>query len=122
MTILKKNKFTSSSEEIIATIEAIILKINGKIVELHFRSNNITDFTQHLDSIVRACDETLISRDGYRRLAKAIPNLVREHVIEKRRNEITKTIKALIPIKLLYLIFIVLLMLMIMRTNKILME
>ena len=100
LTILKKNKFTSSSEEIIATIEAIILKINGETVELHFYSDNVTDFTQHLDSIIRACDETLISRDGYRRLAKAIPNLIREHVIEKRRNEITKTMKDLVPIKL----------------------
>ena len=36
----QKNKFTSSSEEIIATIEAIILKINGEIVELHFYSDN----------------------------------------------------------------------------------
>lgn len=100
LTILKKNNFTSSSEEIIATIEAIILKINGEIVEMHFHSDNKTDFIQHLDSIVRACDETLISRDGYRRLAKAVPNLIREHVIEKHRNEITKTMKARIPIKL----------------------
>ena len=99
LTILKENKFTSSSEEIIATVEAIILKINGEMVELHFHSDNVTDFMQHLDSIIRACDETLISRDGYRRLAKAIPNLIREHVIEKRRNEITKTMKILIPIK-----------------------
>ncbi len=100
LTILKENKFTSASEEIIATIEAIILKINDEVVEFHFHSNNITDITQHQDSIIRACDETLISRDGYRRLAKAIPHLVREYVIEKRRNEITKTMKALVPIKL----------------------
>ncbi|CAB4414347.1 unnamed protein product [Rhizophagus irregularis] len=33
MSILKKNKFTSPFE-IIATIEAMILKINGEIVEL----------------------------------------------------------------------------------------
>ena len=98
--ILKENKFTSSSEEIIATIETIILKINGEVVELHFCSDNITDYIQHLDSIIRACDETLISRDGYRRLAKAVPNLIREHVIEKRRNEITKIMNNLIPIKL----------------------
>ncbi|PKY59254.1 hypothetical protein RhiirA4_514775 [Rhizophagus irregularis] len=57
------------------------------------------DDIKHLDSIVRACDETLISRDGYRRLAQAIPNLTREHVIEKRRNEITKSMKILVPIK-----------------------
>jgi hypothetical protein len=90
MTILKENKFTSTSEEIIAAIESIILRINGEIVELHFDFNNVTDDddTKQLDSIVRACDETLISRDGYRRLAQAIPNLTREHVIEKCRNEI----------------------------------
>jgi hypothetical protein len=97
--ILKNNKFITSSEEIIATIEAIVLKINGEVIELHFCSDNITDYIQHLDSIIRACDETLISRDVYRRLAKAIPNLVREYIIEKRRNEITKTMKNLIPIK-----------------------
>ena len=100
LTILKNNKFTSPSEEIIVTIEAIVLKINGEIVELHFYSNNITDFIQHLDSIIRACDETLISRDSYRRLAKAVPNLIREYIIEKRRNEITNIMNALIPIKL----------------------
>ncbi|PKK69179.1 hypothetical protein RhiirC2_781318 [Rhizophagus irregularis] len=59
MSILKKNKFTSPFE-IIATIEAMILKINGEIVEL----------------FDRACDETC---DSYRRLAKAVPNLIREH-------------------------------------------
>jgi len=99
LTILKENKFTSSSEEIIATIESIILKINGEIVELHFDSKNTTDYIQHLDSIIRACDETLISRDGYRRLAQVVPNLIREYAIEKRRNEITKIMKALVPIK-----------------------
>ncbi|GBB89462.1 hypothetical protein RclHR1_16150003 [Rhizophagus clarus] len=87
LTILKENKFTSSSEEIIARLEAIILGINGEIVELNFRSDNIADFTQRLDSIIRAYDEALISRDSY---CKAIPNLIREHVIEKHRNEITK--------------------------------
>ncbi|CAB5335542.1 unnamed protein product [Rhizophagus irregularis] len=100
LTILKNNKFTSPSEEIIATIESIILKIDGEIVELHFNSGDTTaDNIQHLDSIVRACDETLISRDGYRRLAQAVPNLIREHAIEKRRNEITRIMKALVPIK-----------------------
>ncbi|CAB4406097.1 unnamed protein product [Rhizophagus irregularis] len=67
LTILNKNKFTSPSEEIIVTIESIIL------VELHFDSGDTTAVNiQHLDSIVRACDETLISRDGYQRLAQAV--------------------------------------------------
>ncbi|CAB5339320.1 unnamed protein product [Rhizophagus irregularis] len=106
MKILKENRFTSTSEEIIATVESIILRINGEIVELHFDFNNAADDDiKHLDSIVRACDETLISRNGYRRLAQAIPNLTREHVIEKHRNEITKSMKILVP-----LIFVVLLL------------
>ncbi|RIA84059.1 hypothetical protein C1645_742608 [Glomus cerebriforme] len=101
LTILKKNKFTSSSEEIIASLETIVLKINGEIVELNFNSdNNTADFTRHLDSIIRSCDETLISRDSYRRLAKAVPNLIREHVVERRRNEITIETNTLVPIKL----------------------
>jgi hypothetical protein len=96
--IFKKNKFISASEEIIATIDSIILKINGEVVELHFSSNDVNNTKQHLDSIIRACDETLISRDGYRRLAQVIPNLIREHAIEKHRNEITKSMSALVPI------------------------
>jgi hypothetical protein len=99
LTVLKKNKFTSPSEEIIVTVESIILKINDEIIELDFHSNNI-DFKQHIDSILHACDETLISRDGYRRLAQVIPDLIRKHAIEKRRNEITKTMNELVPIRI----------------------
>src|SRR5438045_818281 len=43
MKILKENRFTSTSEEIIATVESIILRINGEIVELHFDFNNAAD-------------------------------------------------------------------------------
>lgn len=68
----------------------MVLKINGEIVELNFNSNNTTDFTQHLNSIIRAYDETLISRDSYRRLAKIVPNIIREHVVEKRQMKLLK--------------------------------
>ncbi|RIB03278.1 hypothetical protein C2G38_798604 [Gigaspora rosea] len=55
---------------------------------------------QHLESwfninlstsyaIVRTCDESLLSRDGYRRLAAVEPQLIREHQIAARRIEIT---------------------------------
>ncbi|PKC13608.1 hypothetical protein RhiirA5_410390 [Rhizophagus irregularis] len=109
LTILNKNKFISPSEEIIATIESIIL------VELHFDSGDTTaDNIQHLDSIVRACDETLISRNGYQKLAQAVPNLIREHAI-------TLIMKALVPIKTLILIFL-LLMVMMMKISKILLK
>lgn len=43
MKILKENRFTSTSEEIIATVESIILRINSEIVELHFDFNNAAD-------------------------------------------------------------------------------
>ncbi|GBC26306.2 ribonuclease H-like domain-containing protein [Rhizophagus irregularis DAOM 181602=DAOM 197198] len=77
MKILKENRFTSTSEEIITTVESIILRINGEIVELHFDFNNAADDDiKYLDSIVRACDETLISRDGI-----AINNYGDENII-----------------------------------------
>ena len=42
------------------------------------------------DAVVRACDETLISRDGYRSLAAISPSLEREYQISNRRNKISE--------------------------------
>ncbi|CAG8735519.1 4066_t:CDS:2, partial [Cetraspora pellucida] len=53
---------------------------------------------QILDSIVRACDELLISHDGYRKLAAVMPEMEREYKVEKRRQEITETVNAMIPV------------------------
>ena len=50
------------------------------------------------DSIVRACDENLISRDGYRRLAAVNPDIEREYAIEDRRAFIEKKMNDIIPI------------------------
>ncbi len=45
-----------------------------------------------LDAYVRACDEALLGRDGYRRLAAIEARLIREYQIAQRRIEITKLI------------------------------
>jgi len=47
---------------------------------------------------VRACDEALLSRDGYRHLASVIPTLFREYLVANRRNEINRLINAQIHV------------------------
>jgi hypothetical protein len=51
-----------------------------------------------LDAYVRACDEALLGRDGYRRLAAVEARLIREYQVAQRRIEITKLINEQIPI------------------------
>jgi len=51
-----------------------------------------------LDAYVRACDEALLGRDGYRRLAAVEAQLIREYQIAQRRIEITKSINDQIQI------------------------
>ncbi|PKK57166.1 hypothetical protein RhiirC2_721402, partial [Rhizophagus irregularis] len=51
-----------------------------------------------LDAYVRACDEALLGRDGYRRLAAVEARLIREYQISQRRIEITKLINDQIQI------------------------
>ncbi|GET59493.1 hypothetical protein GLOIN_2v1828103 [Rhizophagus irregularis DAOM 181602=DAOM 197198] len=51
-----------------------------------------------LDAYVRACDEALLGRDGYRRLAAVEARLTREYQVAQRRIEITKLINEQIPI------------------------
>jgi hypothetical protein len=51
-----------------------------------------------LDAYVRACDEALLGRDGYRRLTAVEAWLIREYQVAQRRIEITKLINEQIPI------------------------
>ena len=51
-----------------------------------------------MDAYVRACDEALLGRDGYRRLAAVEAQLIREYQVAQRRIEITKLINGQIPI------------------------
>ncbi|EXX79210.1 hypothetical protein RirG_007860 [Rhizophagus irregularis DAOM 197198w] len=69
--ILKKQNFDNTK------IRYIELKVGGDEVN--------SDFARvHQDAIVRACDEALIPRDGYRHLAAINPSLEREYQISDR--------------------------------------
>ena len=73
-------------------------------MELEDRNNiinikyNLALNITRLDAYVRACDEALLGRDGYRRLAAVEAQLIREYQVAQRRIEITKLINGQIPI------------------------
>jgi hypothetical protein len=48
--------------------------------------------------VVHACDEALLSRDGYRHLAAVVPILFREYLVADRRNKINELINAQIRV------------------------
>ena len=52
-----------------------------------------------MDAYVHACDEALLGRDGYRRLATVEARLMREYQVAQRRIEITKLINEQISIR-----------------------
>ncbi|PKK56761.1 hypothetical protein RhiirC2_799331 [Rhizophagus irregularis] len=52
-----------------------------------------------LDAYVRACDEALLGRDGYQKLAAVEARLTRKYQVAQRRIEITKLINEQIPIR-----------------------
>ena len=63
------------------------LEYEDRIINIKFNStSNLTK----LNALVYACDEALLSRDGYRRLAAVDAQLIREYQIAQRRIEITK--------------------------------
>ena len=64
---------------------------------INIKYSSIID-NARLDAYVRACDEALLGRDGYRRLAAVEARLIREYLVAQRRIEITKSINVQIPI------------------------
>ena len=46
------------------------------------------------------CDEILLSRDGYREMAKIYPDLIRNYKIEECRLKISKEMEELVPINI----------------------
>ncbi|RGB30423.1 hypothetical protein C1646_765376 [Rhizophagus diaphanus] len=90
--ILKQQNFDNTK------IRYIELEIGDEIVGINLSEVNL-DFTRvRQDAVVCACDEALISRDGYRHLAAISPNFEREYQISNRRNEISKYMETIIPI------------------------
>ncbi|CAG8519374.1 23319_t:CDS:2 [Gigaspora margarita] len=92
--LLKHSNSTTS-----LSLEKINLQYNQDIIELKFQSiaKNIIS-SEHLDPIVYACEDSLISRDSLRRLAAVIPEMNREYLISQRRIEINNIMSQKISI------------------------
>jgi len=85
--VLKHQMVSGSGKPI--CIRNMELEYENQIVNIKY--NAILDNIK-LDAYVRACDEALLGRDGYRRLAAVEARLIREYQISQRRIEITKSI------------------------------
>ncbi|CAG8648414.1 6348_t:CDS:2, partial [Ambispora leptoticha] len=78
------------------------LKLDDQLCYKHY--NELVPFNKKveiskLDAVVRACDESLLSQDGYRRLAAVELQLIREHHVAAQRIEITDLINKTIKIR-----------------------
>ncbi|RHZ48734.1 hypothetical protein Glove_543g97 [Diversispora epigaea] len=87
-------RFLSLGKESGKEIRSLIKKnyFNGESVILNYKSPNEKNELNKIDAIVRACDESLLARDGYRQLAAIEPCLIWEYSIANRRIEITNKI------------------------------
>ena len=90
---------TTNTNQPIVHIRKIELDFNGENIILTYKSsdNKESELTK-IDAIVRACDESLLARDGYRRLAAVETCLVREYLVANRRVKITNIINQTIRI------------------------
>ncbi|CAB4442450.1 unnamed protein product [Rhizophagus irregularis] len=85
--ILKHQMVSESGKPM--CIRNMELEYKNQIVNIKY--NSTLDVIR-LDAYVRACDEALLGRNGYRRLASVEARLIREYQIAQRRIEITKLI------------------------------
>jgi len=58
---------------------------------------NVNDSLEKLNAIVCSCDESLLSRDGYRRMAKVF----QKYKIEQRKTAISKEMTKLMSLRLM---------------------
>jgi hypothetical protein len=93
--ILQDHRLLSTANTNNTVLKTVTFDIIDEPVKLDFRSDQNQ---QICDSIIRVCDENLISRDGYRRLAAVNPDMEREYAIEDRRAFIEKQMNDVIPI------------------------
>jgi len=91
---------TSSSGQPIVYIRCIELDYKENQIYIKFKDSNSTTTQTRLDAVVRACDEALLCRDGYRHLAAVVPILFREYLVAKRRNVINELINAQIHVEI----------------------
>jgi hypothetical protein len=97
--LIVKHKLTNSSGQQIVYIRNIEFDCKENQVHIRFKDLDFTTNQIRLDAVVRACDEALLGRDGYRHLAAVVPTLFREYLVSNRRNEINKIIDAQIHIE-----------------------
>jgi len=87
-----KHQMTTKTNQPIVHIRKIELDFNGETVNLTYMPPCKESEFIKIDAIVRACDESLLGRDGYRQLAAVKAGLIREYLIANRRTEITNHI------------------------------
>jgi hypothetical protein len=87
--------FISSETNAPAKLLEVKIEINGQIILFVFDDSNKNS---KLEITVRMCDEILLSRDGYREMAKIYPDLIRNYKIEECRLKISKEMEELVPI------------------------
>ena len=96
--LITKYNLVSSTQQKAVTLRFVELEINGEIIIFDFSQSSKSRNQTKLDSIVRACDEALISRDDYRRLAKVNPQMERKHLVSERKAIINDEMKKQISI------------------------
>jgi len=67
-------------------------------VRIKFKDPNPTITQIRLDAVVHACDEALLSRDGYQHLAAVAPILFCEYLVADQHNKINELINAQIHV------------------------
>jgi len=83
---------TTKSGQPIVHIRKIELDFNGETIVLTYKSSDKESELTKIDAVVRACDESLLARDGYQRLAAVETSLIRKYLIANRRVKITNLI------------------------------
>jgi hypothetical protein len=63
--LIKKHQMTTEANKPIVYIRKIELDFNGETIILTYKSDKKGELLK-IDAIVRACDESLLARDGYR--------------------------------------------------------
>ncbi|CAG8551588.1 3826_t:CDS:2, partial [Scutellospora calospora] len=69
LALITQHRLIAEDEQPIVHVHNIQLDFNDEIIKLNYQPFNKNIKLSKLDAIVRACDESLLSRDGYRRLA-----------------------------------------------------
>src|SRR3954447_11719525 len=96
--LITKHNMTAETGQPVVFIRNIELDFNGEAINLACQHPDEDLELKKLDAFVRACDESLLPRDGYRHLAAVDPHLIREYRVGEHRIKISKIINKEIKI------------------------